>query len=140
MTDIDDDYVPEDVLEWVRDKIEGVGGMNDFEKYELVIWHESERISAGYWVIRCLANPKSRGSKAVLDAIMEKRGETLAITDYTPEDCKHYRLSRIRFGFYQIVLKGEHMAYLDGVDTDTAEHITQLLDQDYQRRREGDET
>jgi len=67
-----------DIAKWAEDMILGVGGMNDYEKYELVIWNESERVAAAKWILRCLANPKNEGSEYVLNAIMERRKELTA--------------------------------------------------------------
>ena len=55
--------------------IEGMGGMNDYEQYELVAWHNPERIAAAIWTLQCLANPKCEGSQEVLDAIIARRRE-----------------------------------------------------------------
>jgi len=65
------------ISEWCEKVIEGCGGMNDFEKYELVVWNEPERIATAKWVIRCLANPESEGSEYVLNEIIERRKEVL---------------------------------------------------------------
>ena len=68
-----------DVETWMKDIIEGCGGMNDYEEYELVIWNEPERVAAARWTLRCLANPKCAGSEYVLNAIMERRKEVLEV-------------------------------------------------------------
>lgn len=63
-----------DINAWMRDCIEGPAGMNDFEKYEWVVWNESERMAAARWILKCLANPKNEGSGSVLKAIIARRG------------------------------------------------------------------
>jgi hypothetical protein len=62
-----------DITAWIRDIIEGSGGMNQFEDREMVIWHVPERIAAATWAIRCLATPRCKGSAEVLAAILERR-------------------------------------------------------------------
>lgn len=62
-----------DIGAWCQRVIEGVGGMNDFERYELGVWNESDRVAAARWVLRSLANPRCEGSRDVLDAIEERR-------------------------------------------------------------------
>lgn len=64
-----------DIAKWCRDIIEGPGGMNDYEKYEMAIWNDSERVAAAAWVLRCLANPECKGSQEVLAAILTRREE-----------------------------------------------------------------
>lgn len=63
------------VSDWCQQIIEGVGGMNDYEQYEMVIWNQPERIAVADWVVRCLANPRCEGSEEVLQAIQERRSE-----------------------------------------------------------------
>jgi hypothetical protein len=62
-----------DIAAWIRDIIEGSGGMDQFEEREMVIWHVSERIAAASWAVRCLANPRCKGSAEVLAAIIARR-------------------------------------------------------------------
>jgi hypothetical protein len=62
-----------DIYAWVHEIIDGVGGMNNFERYEWAIWHVPEREAAAIWAIRCLANPKCEGADKVLAAIAERR-------------------------------------------------------------------
>ena len=61
------------VADWVKDIIEGPQGMNSFQRHEMVIWNEPERIAAANWVLRCLANPRCEGSDQMLHAILERR-------------------------------------------------------------------
>jgi len=60
---------------WCEGVILGIGGMNDAEKYELIIWNEPERVAAAKWVIRCLANPACEGSEEVFNAIAARRAK-----------------------------------------------------------------
>ena len=61
------------VADWVKDIIEGPQGMNSFQRHELVVWNEPERIAAVKWALRCLANPQCEGSDHMLHAILERR-------------------------------------------------------------------
>lgn len=63
------------ITEWVNQVINGPGGMNEFEAHEMVMWNDTERVSAAIWVLRCLANPACYGSEEVLQAIQERRAE-----------------------------------------------------------------
>jgi len=62
-----------DIAAWIKDCIEGKGGMNAYEDNECVVWHVPERQAAATWILRCLANPWCEGSEAVLAAILERR-------------------------------------------------------------------
>ena len=62
-----------DATEFARKIIEGTGGMNDYERYEVVVWHVHERVAAAEWTLRCLANPHCEGSQEALDAILAER-------------------------------------------------------------------
>ncbi len=53
--------------------IEGCGGLNDYQRYELVVWPYSDRIAAAVWTMRCLANPPCEGSDVALAAILARR-------------------------------------------------------------------
>jgi hypothetical protein len=53
--------------------IEGGGGLNDYERHELVVWPYSDRIAASVWTMRCLANPACEGSDVALAAILARR-------------------------------------------------------------------
>lgn len=53
--------------------IEGVGGLNDYERHELVVWPYSDRIASAVWTMRCLANPACEGSEVALAAILARR-------------------------------------------------------------------
>jgi hypothetical protein len=66
---------PFDIKAWATRIIEGVGGMNDYERYEYATFPDGDRVGAAYWVIRCLANPKCEGSAEVLEAIAKRREE-----------------------------------------------------------------
>lgn len=67
-----------DIAEWATRIIEGTGGMNAKELYEWVIFHDSDRVAAAKWTLRCLANPECEGSAEVLQAIMERREKVAA--------------------------------------------------------------
>jgi hypothetical protein len=67
-----------DIGAWCKSVIEGSAGMNDYEEHELVVWHDSERVAAAKWVVRCLANPRCEGSAEVLEAILRRR-ETVKV-------------------------------------------------------------
>jgi hypothetical protein len=53
--------------------IEGAGGLNDYERHELVVWPYSKQLAASVWTMRCLANPDCEGSDVALAAIMARR-------------------------------------------------------------------
>lgn len=61
------------VGDWAADIIQGTGGMDDYERYEVVAWNDPDRVAAAKWVLRCLANPKCDGSDRMLAAITERR-------------------------------------------------------------------
>jgi hypothetical protein len=63
------------IREFAKEIIVGVGGMDDFERYELAVWDVPERIAAAEWTIRCLTNPNCKGSAEALDAIIKRRKE-----------------------------------------------------------------
>lgn len=69
---------PRTHYDFAREIIEGTGGMNDYEEYEKVVWHESDRVAASAWTLRCLANPNCKGSQEVLDLILATRAEAEA--------------------------------------------------------------
>lgn len=59
--------------------IEGPGGMNDFERCEIVSWEGCERVVAAHWMLKCLANIDCEGSEEAVASILEKRRmDTLA--------------------------------------------------------------
>lgn len=62
-----------DIGEWCKEIIEGAGGFDNYEKYELVVWHISRERAIAEWVIRSLANPENEGSQMVIDSIIERR-------------------------------------------------------------------
>ncbi len=66
------------IAAWVHEVIEGPGGMNEFERHELVSWFDEDRVAGAKWVLRCLANPGCEGSQEVLDAILLRRAEVEA--------------------------------------------------------------
>ena len=66
-----------DIEGWIRDCIEGPGGLYDFERYECAVRNDTDEMVAACWVIRCLANPHNEGSAEVLDAIIKRREEVM---------------------------------------------------------------
>lgn len=64
---------PETATDFAKQIIEGPGGMNDFERYEIVVFHNSERVAAAVWTLRCLANPECEWSQEVIDHILAVR-------------------------------------------------------------------
>ena len=67
---------------WAKDIIDGAGGFISYEDHELVVWHISRERAIAEWVIRCLANPESKGSQEVLDSILERRKSILTETKW----------------------------------------------------------
>lgn len=66
---------PDFIYEWIKKCIEGTGGLLNYEKYEWAIRNDTDEMTAACWIIRCLANPESKGSEEVLQAIIERRKE-----------------------------------------------------------------
>lgn len=64
------------IKQFAKDIIEGVGGLNDFEHYEMAVPHVSDRVWAAIWTIQCLANPTCEGSAEAIAAILERRNAT----------------------------------------------------------------
>lgn len=75
---------PQNARDWCRSIIEGSGGMNDFERHEVVVWQDGDRVCGAHWALRCLANPDCAGSQKVLDEIIKAREEA-AISKATGE-------------------------------------------------------
>lgn len=63
-----------DIEKWIKEAMEGPGGMRDFDRREHPIYHCSRRIAAASWIVRCLANPKCEGADDMLKAIIAQRG------------------------------------------------------------------
>lgn len=63
------------IMKFCEDIITGVGGLHDFERYELATPNCDKDVATAAWVIRCLANPKNPDSEMVLNAIIERRKE-----------------------------------------------------------------
>lgn len=63
------------VEKWIKDCIEGPGGLLNFEKYEWAVRNDTDEMVAASWIIRCLANPSCEGSEDVFKAIEERREE-----------------------------------------------------------------
>ena len=73
-----------DIMTYCEKIITGVGGLHDFERYELAVPNVDRDVATAAWVIRCLANPKSEGSQQVLEAILERRRELSSNEAKTP--------------------------------------------------------
>lgn len=69
-----------DIQNWVNQVIKGPGGFLSWEDHEIPTYHNTREEQIAAFVLRCLANPDCKGSREVLEAIMEKRGE--AVPDY----------------------------------------------------------
>lgn len=70
------------IFDWIKNVIEGSGGLLDYERHEWAVRNYSDEITAAIWVIKCLGNPKCEGSAEVLKAILDRRkemGEATAI-------------------------------------------------------------
>jgi hypothetical protein len=63
----------DNVADFAEAIVEGPGGMNDYERHELVVWAYPERVEAVIWAMKCLANPHCEGSSEMLEAIQERR-------------------------------------------------------------------
>jgi len=64
------------ILEFSEKIITGVGGLHDFEYYEMATPNYDRDVVVAIWVMKCLANPLCDGSDEVIQAIIEKRKET----------------------------------------------------------------
>lgn len=67
-------------LDFSKKVIDGVGGLEDFIKYEWPVMHEKDFIVASYWTLKCLANPMCEGSQSVLnhiERIREKKNKDI---------------------------------------------------------------
>ena len=71
------------IQDYCESIITGVGGLHDFEKYELAVPKVNRDVATAMWVIKCLANPDSKGSAEVLKAIQERR------RDLEKKSCGH---------------------------------------------------
>ncbi len=63
------------ILQYCKNIIESAGGLHDFEYHEMASPNYDRDTSTAIWVIKCLANPKSEGSKEILDLIAQRREE-----------------------------------------------------------------
>ena len=66
------------IADWCIAIIEGVGGLQDFQRYEMAVENYPHDVCVAMWVIRCLANPHGEDTQMVLDAIVERRKEVEA--------------------------------------------------------------
>lgn len=60
-------------LIFCRDAIEGVGGYDDYHKYEKCASLERPEIGGAYWVLQCLCNPKCANADRIIASILERR-------------------------------------------------------------------
>jgi len=63
------------IAEWCQRVIHGVGGFEDKENHELVVYDTSREQAIAAFVLRALANRHCEGSDEVLRLIIEHRGE-----------------------------------------------------------------
>jgi hypothetical protein len=61
------------MLGWCHDVIDGVGGLHDFEKYELAVSSLPRDEWVASWVVRCLANSERVETQNIVDAIVAHR-------------------------------------------------------------------
>jgi hypothetical protein len=59
--------------DWLIGAIEGPGGLNDFEYYEMAVANCSDRLATAIWVIKCLGNNMDDETESVLQAVIERR-------------------------------------------------------------------
>jgi hypothetical protein len=64
-----------DIKTWVHDIIDGVGGLHDYERYEMPVETMPHDEAVAVWVIRCLGNPNCAGADEVLQAIIDHRAK-----------------------------------------------------------------
>lgn len=63
------------ISDWIHEIIDGVGGLHDFEYYEMATPTIPRDEAVAAWVLRCLANVKCEGSDLVLGAIQKRRDD-----------------------------------------------------------------
>jgi hypothetical protein len=65
-----------DIQFWIKDLLEGPGGLRDFEDHEIVVWPEgwTDRYVAAEWIVRCLGNPRCEGSREIVLRLMARHG------------------------------------------------------------------
>lgn len=61
------------IYQFAEKIITGVGGMHDYEKYELATPNFDRDVTTAIWVLKCLANPKCEGSDYMLQLIQDRR-------------------------------------------------------------------
>ncbi|MDZ5711613.1 hypothetical protein [Jeotgalibacillus haloalkalitolerans] len=62
-----------DINDWIKEKLEGSGGLNDYRYYEMAVFDGTPEREGATWILRCLGNPECEGSQEVLDSIIENR-------------------------------------------------------------------
>ena len=63
------------MVEFSESIINGVGGLKDFEHYEMAVSKYERDITVAMWVLKCLSNPDCKGAEEALQAIIERRSE-----------------------------------------------------------------
>lgn len=64
-----------DIRTWVHEIIDGVGGLHDFETYEIATPNMPRDEAVAIWVLKCLGNKECDGSQKVLNEIIKHRKE-----------------------------------------------------------------
>ena len=65
-----------DILFWVHDVIDGVGGLHDFEEHEIATPNIPRDEAVAIWILKCLGNVKCEGSQKILNEIVKHRKES----------------------------------------------------------------
>ncbi len=68
----DDQREPLVIADWCINLVHGIGGLDDFERYELPAWSDRD-VAIVEFVLRSLANPRCQDADRVLAAIHERR-------------------------------------------------------------------
>lgn len=61
------------IRQWCTEMIEDTGGLDDFEYNEMATPTVRREIAVATWIIRCLGNSQNDKTKAVINAILERR-------------------------------------------------------------------
>lgn len=67
-----DDTEVNPLYQFADDIINGVGGLRDYEYYEMAAENFEHDICVVIWTLKSLANPKSKMSKRVLELVNER--------------------------------------------------------------------
>lgn len=63
-----------DIEKYCNEIINGTGGLHDFEYYEMATSNVDRDVAVAIWAVKCLGNDPSPEARAVVDAIVERRG------------------------------------------------------------------